>query len=82
MTKIKATGLDSEMLQTFFLSRYWKERSVYEAMSAGPGGSSSPFDRIPKPVKAQVMALIEELREQGIQDRSILLAAFDRACQE
>lgn len=81
MTKIQATGLDSEMLRTFFMSRYWKERSVYEAMSAGPGGSSSPFDRIPEGVKAQIMALIEELTAQGIQDNSVLLAEFDRACQ-
>jgi hypothetical protein len=81
MTKIQATGLHPEMLRTFFLSRYWKEASVVERMSAGPG-ASSPFDRIPKAVKAQIMALIEELREQGIQDNSVLLEEFDRACQE
>jgi hypothetical protein len=81
MTKIQATGLHPEMLRTFFLSRYWKEASVVERMSAGPG-ASSPFDRIPKAVKAQIMALIEELREQGIQDNAVLLAEFDRACRE
>lgn len=81
MVKVQATGLDLEMLQTFFMSRFWNERSVYEAMSAGPG-ASSPFDRIPKSVKAQIMALIEELREQDIEDNSVLLAEFDRACQD
>jgi hypothetical protein len=81
MTKIQATGLHPEMLRTFFLSRYWKQASVVERMAAAPG-ASSPFDRIPKAVKAQIMALIEELREQGIQDNSVLLAEFDRACQE
>ena len=80
MTKIQATGLHPEMLRTFFVSRYWGERSVYEAMATH--GSSSPFDRIPKPVKAQIMALIEECRVQNIEDNAALLAEFDRACQE
>ncbi len=81
MTTIQATGLHPEMLWTFFLSRYWKERSVVERMSAAPG-ASSPFDFYTKGFRAEFFIMSEICPLSYIQrspnkpDRPTLFSSF------
>ncbi len=82
MQKINVTGINQELLEAFFLSRYYRESSIFERMSAVPGGIS-PFDRaIPKPTQVQILQLVEDLQQQDTpDDRDTLLRLLWDHCR-